>query len=208
VYIFPDEFSSTSSIPFITRTSTIFCPADKVVGVAGRRVGVAEVIVAVFVGVAVGSVVAVADTGTGDVVIVAIGKVEVGIKIGVLVVAGIKVGVALGTNIESSGFVPLKYSSIFVYPSPSISAELSGLLGLKPYPCSHVSGIPSWSLSIQGTPAAGTIHPPTCEGSSIIFPVPLLTSLIMRLSIASLREYQLPSQLIPLEFPTLASAVL
>ena len=31
------------------------------------------------------------------------------------------------------GFVPLKYSSTFVYPSPSLSAEPSDIFGFKPY---------------------------------------------------------------------------
>ena len=38
---------------------------------------------------------------------------------------GVLEGVTLGTNIEPPGFVPLKYSSTFVYPSASLSADPS-----------------------------------------------------------------------------------
>ena len=56
---------------------------------------------------------------------------------------------------QAPGSVPFKYSSTLVYPSASASAGPSnGSLGLKPCRSSHSSGMPSWSLSSQGTPGS------------------------------------------------------
>jgi hypothetical protein len=92
----PDELSSTSSIPFATRISTIFCITGTVVEVAGKRVGVGETFVAATVGDAVGIIVAVR---VGD-------SVLVGVTVGVLVAVTavtVFVGIAVGVLVAETG---------------------------------------------------------------------------------------------------------
>src|SRR5690606_31505772 len=66
------------------------------------------------------------------------------------------------------GSIPLIYFSILVYPSPLISPLTSaGLLGFRLYFRSHLSGIPSESVSLYDLPLYSG-YPPTCSTLVII----------------------------------------
>ena len=74
----PVELSSTSSVPFTTRTSTVYCPGSPTIGVEGRRVGVGE------------------ETAVGDPTGTVVGfRVAVGVVVGsfVAVESGVEVSV-------------------------------------------------------------------------------------------------------------------
>jgi hypothetical protein len=61
---------------------------------------------------------------------------------------------------DTLGLVPFKYSSTFCIPSRSLSAEPSRSRGFKPWRCSHLSGIPSPSVSAGGVVTLAN-QPPT-----------------------------------------------
>jgi hypothetical protein len=90
----PEELSSTSSMPFATRISTIFCTTGTVVEVAGTRVDVGETFVAATVDDAVGIIVGGSvRVGVTDGILVAVTDIIVLVA----VIAGVLVAVAAVT---------------------------------------------------------------------------------------------------------------
>lgn len=120
VYILPDDFSSTSSLPFATRISTLFPPLETTIGVTGVEVGwditvgaavLVDVAVgvngtAVAVGVAVLIAVAVGVNGTVVAVAVGVNGTAVDAEVGDLVavkVGNTGVGDAVGVAVNGTG---------------------------------------------------------------------------------------------------------
>ena len=88
----------------------------------------------------------------------------------------------------------VQVSSIFVYTSRSLSAEPSaGSLGFKPCRRSHLSGMPSPSVSTGGVVDFSSGQPPTWLCESMIEPFRCRTSFTIRASTESRRGNDAPT---------------